>query len=247
METTTTFDLNQAIQRWREGLAASPAFRNENLDELEAHLRDSIESLHKSSLSVEEAFLVAARRLGKDASLETEFKKINESAVWLDRILWMLIGIQAWGLVSNVIGRVVRGVMCYAWGCLHYDFAAQGRAIPVTFFFAVQTLTYVVSLGLCWWLVIRKGHILAGWIQRYLHRPSHLLLACFMLWLVSMAGLALSQIVQMLPFRAFGVSMAGELNLSLGISTTMLTTLQTVTLIALTLYVARKRIYLSCA
>ena len=46
METTSTpFDLNQAIQQWRDGLAQSPAIRGENLDELEVHLRDSVATL----------------------------------------------------------------------------------------------------------------------------------------------------------------------------------------------------------
>ena len=45
MENQTAFDLNQAIQRWRENLANSPAFRSENLNELESHLRDSISTL----------------------------------------------------------------------------------------------------------------------------------------------------------------------------------------------------------
>ena len=33
METKTAFDLNTAIQRWREHLSQSPQFRPENLEE----------------------------------------------------------------------------------------------------------------------------------------------------------------------------------------------------------------------
>src|ERR1043165_8539789 len=58
MEATTPFDLNQAIQRWRENLGQSPAFRSENLFELESHLRDSIATLQRQGLSDEEALLV---------------------------------------------------------------------------------------------------------------------------------------------------------------------------------------------
>src|SRR5690349_14090776 len=42
MENPTSFDLNRAVQQWRETLAQSPAFRGENLNELESHLSDSI-------------------------------------------------------------------------------------------------------------------------------------------------------------------------------------------------------------
>jgi hypothetical protein len=61
MENQTEFDLNRAIQQWRAGLADSPAFRAENLDELESHLHDSIRALEAHGLSVEEAFLIATK------------------------------------------------------------------------------------------------------------------------------------------------------------------------------------------
>jgi len=94
MENQTSFDLNLAIERWREELGQSQAFRTENLDELEAHLRDSVTRLQTHGLSVEEAFLVAGRRIGKNGPLEAEFAKINGQAVWLDRFLWLLLGVQ---------------------------------------------------------------------------------------------------------------------------------------------------------
>ena len=62
METTTPFDLNRAIRHWRENLTQTPALRSENLDELEAHLRDSVATLQLRSLSVEEAFSIGVRR-----------------------------------------------------------------------------------------------------------------------------------------------------------------------------------------
>src|SRR5262245_55051661 len=69
METTTSFNLNHAIQRWRENLCQSPAFCSENLDELEVHLRDSVMCLQSRGLSEDEAFLVAVRRLGQADAL----------------------------------------------------------------------------------------------------------------------------------------------------------------------------------
>ncbi len=106
METTTTFDLNRAIQRWRENLAQSPAFQSENLHELEAHLRDSVTGLQSRGLSEEEAFLVATRRLGATDALGNEFGKVNVGAVWRARALWMLAGMLsitvAWDLSRAV-------------------------------------------------------------------------------------------------------------------------------------------------
>lgn len=102
MKQQAPFDLNCAIQDWRESLAQSPAFRSENLDELEAHLRDSVAKLQTRGLSAEEAFMVAAKRIGENGLLEKEFAKVNTRTVWLDRVLWMLIGHQVWLLISMV-------------------------------------------------------------------------------------------------------------------------------------------------
>ena len=107
METTTPFDLNHAILQWRESLAQSPAFRAENLDELEAHLRDSVTTLQLRELSAEEAFLIATRRIGSGMVLGKEFGKVNAMNVWVDRCLWGLVVIQislAVNLVCNPIG-----------------------------------------------------------------------------------------------------------------------------------------------
>lgn len=92
METTTSFDLSKSIRLWRENLTQSPAFRGENIYELESHLRDSIATLQTQGLSAGEGFLIAARRLGRTETLADEFGKMNAAAVWRDRALWMLAG-----------------------------------------------------------------------------------------------------------------------------------------------------------
>ncbi len=102
METNPAFNLNQAIQQWRESLNQSAVFRTENLDELGAHLRDSIEKLEQNGLTTEEAFFIARRRLGATPLLTEEFGKVNSRNIWLNRVLWMLIGVQALALVQSV-------------------------------------------------------------------------------------------------------------------------------------------------
>jgi len=92
MENQTSFDLNGAIQRWRGELEKSASFRADDLEELESHLRDSESSLRGHGLTAEEAFLIAVRRTGSGNVLAAEFSTINASSVWLDRLLWMIIG-----------------------------------------------------------------------------------------------------------------------------------------------------------
>ena len=140
MENPTSFDLNRAIQQWRENLGQSPAFRSENLNELETHLCDSIATLRTRGLSAEEAFTIATRRIGKGGSLETEFGKVNQRAVWLDRVLWMLIGIQIWGLVAGLTGAVIRNALSWGWAGINYNYKESGLALPIALFSLAQVL-----------------------------------------------------------------------------------------------------------
>ncbi len=64
MENPTQFELNGHILAWREKLGQSAALTGEELEELEAHLRDSIASLQSRGLAATEAFLVATQRVG---------------------------------------------------------------------------------------------------------------------------------------------------------------------------------------
>lgn len=102
METTTPFDLNRAIQQWRETLAQSPAIRSENLDELEVHLRDSMSALEARGLAGDEAFLVATKRVGSSAVLGREFAKANSQLVWVERLLWAIVIMQLWAAVQSL-------------------------------------------------------------------------------------------------------------------------------------------------
>ena len=174
METTTSFDLNHAIQQWRDNLGQSPAFRSENLNELEAHLNDSIATWQTRGLSAEEAFLIATRRIGKSAALESEFGKVNEAAVWLDRLFWMLIGYQVWGFISGAIGLVTRNALFFGLYGAGYDFKAHGYTMPVTLFALVQLAGFAGSLALCWWLFRRRGQRFGPMVGTIVATPDHL-------------------------------------------------------------------------
>ncbi len=93
MENPTPFDLNEAIRRWQQDLSDSPAFKADNLEELAAHLRASVQRLKADGLSETEAFLIAARRIGQREPLEQEFAKVNPSAKWAMAAFWMVMGL----------------------------------------------------------------------------------------------------------------------------------------------------------
>lgn len=108
MENPTSFDLNQAIQQWRERLSNAPAFRGSDVDELEDHLRDTTSSLMLRGLSAQESFWVAQHRLGSDNLLTGEFSKTNRAQIWMDRALWMVVGSLSLGTLSEIAYSVIR-------------------------------------------------------------------------------------------------------------------------------------------
>jgi len=156
MEPTTPFDLNQAIQRWRENLGQSPAFRSENLLELEAHLRDSVAALQRHGLSEEEAFLVAGRRIGRPDMLQQQFGKLNVGKVWAERIVWMLIGVQLWMLA---------GAICSTATLLFYNLSTVYVGGQVG---ADRTFYAIAGQVLCWALLALAGL----WLWKLLPKRS---------------------------------------------------------------------------
>lgn len=93
MENETVFDLNERLHQWRSALKNRPAVREEDVEELESHLGDTMEALSKSGLSPEEAFLVGAHRVGHPAALDDQFGRVTPGAVWKERSQWMVLGI----------------------------------------------------------------------------------------------------------------------------------------------------------
>ena len=71
------FDLEKSVRAWSDGLRARKAFRDEDIVELESHLREEIDGLAKLGLSGEEAFLVAEHRIGRPEALAAEYAKVH--------------------------------------------------------------------------------------------------------------------------------------------------------------------------
>ncbi|MEO5802506.1 MAG: hypothetical protein ABIR24_03185 [Verrucomicrobiota bacterium] len=244
METTTSFDLNRSIQNWRENLGQSPAFQRENLDELETHLRDSMTALQTHGLSTEEAFVVATARIGKNRLLGAEFGKINGQAVWFDRMLWMLIGIQVWGLVSGLMNSISSNAVSLGLIGGHFDFAAHGRTFPMILFGLVRLLAIAGSLGICWWLIVRKGQSFGPRIEKSLHRRAMLAAVCGSLCVIFLSSSLLIFGSQMLLLKFTDMRTFGE---AMAYSNFFGWAVQGLTLIVLTLFLARKRLRLSKA
>lgn len=160
METTTPFDLNSEIARWRQTLSQSPAIRVDNLDELESHLRDTVEELEGKGLSTEEAFVLATRRLGPTKPIEAEFAKVNASGVWLHRVLWMLIGVQAWALIQGVSSFAANAVLTGSvamTGLNEESGSIYSTLVPGSAFLITQLSVVVVIMVAAWWAVAKSS------------------------------------------------------------------------------------------
>jgi hypothetical protein len=189
MQNEGSFDLNRSIQHWRENLAQSPAFRSENLYELETHLRDSIAMLQTRGLSAEEAFIVAVRRVGKDSALEQEFGKVNGAAVWFDRCLWILLAVQAWTLISSgaTLAWSVASPLGMALNDILPGFGLEKFAEdPLRLAFAIvfSPLPVAIGAGLVWWYFVRSKQRTTVLVQSFLRRPRTLALTIFLLCMV---------------------------------------------------------------
>ena len=81
------FDLETQIRSWSNRLRGRGNFLDSDIEELEGHLRDEIESLKQSGLADDEAFLVAVKRMGGSAALSQEYAKVNTEHLWKQLML----------------------------------------------------------------------------------------------------------------------------------------------------------------
>jgi len=111
MENPVPFDLNLAIRRWQEDLAASPAFCADNLEELASHLRASVERLRAEGVSEEEAFHVAVGRIGERGLLAVEYAKTNLFVPWSLAVLaFSMVAVM---YLFQVIYSMIWGILCW--------------------------------------------------------------------------------------------------------------------------------------
>ena len=247
MENQTSFDLNLAIQSWRENLAQSSALRGENLNELESHLRDSIATLQTAGLSGEEAFAIAGRRIGAAQQLETEFGKVNATSVWLDRLLWMLIGIQAWTIVFGLIRAVSSNLYVLGWATTTHHWLGQGIALPVILFLLGRLLSIGAGVWFCRWVIFRNGGKVSQWLRGKLQRRSSFVVCCIAASLLSILAQSLAPVMSSYLRWKINPNAVGEALAYMSFSDGMIQLAVMAGAIVFTLTLARKRFRMNCA
>ena len=75
-------DLESRVAEWRAYLSRRAALRTDDVDELEAHLRDQIDGLVQRGLSSDEAFLIGVGRIGRIDELAREYATEHSDRLW---------------------------------------------------------------------------------------------------------------------------------------------------------------------
>jgi hypothetical protein len=74
--------LEEQVDQWRSYLLRRQAIHSVDVAELEDHLREQVAALGKAGLSIDEAFLVAAKRMGALDELTREFAREHSDRLW---------------------------------------------------------------------------------------------------------------------------------------------------------------------
>jgi len=87
MTTFTDQPLEQQIAQWRAYVRRRPAFNGPDMEELEGHLRNQLVALTEAGLAVDEAFLIAVKRMGSLDALSREFARAHSERLWKQLVI----------------------------------------------------------------------------------------------------------------------------------------------------------------
>ena len=96
METNVEFNLQEQVSSWVKRLKAEPSITEADSEELKCHLLDQIDHLKDIGLDDEEAFWVAAKRMGSASVWKDEYREVNNPLIQIKRSLVILAGVLAY-------------------------------------------------------------------------------------------------------------------------------------------------------
>ena len=80
--------LEEQVDQWRSYLLRRQAIHSVDVAELEDHLREQVAALVKAGLSIDEAFLVAVKRMGALDDLTREFAREHSDRLWKQLVVF---------------------------------------------------------------------------------------------------------------------------------------------------------------
>ena len=97
-----SFDRAEAARHWRISILSRGGLTVDEVDELEDHL-ELVEAELREGMRDEEAFWLAAHRVGTPDALTREFSLVRPNRAWEVRAQWMLLGLLTYWLVVPVV------------------------------------------------------------------------------------------------------------------------------------------------
>jgi hypothetical protein len=85
--TASEDELEAQFAQWRHYVQRRPEIQKSDADELEDHLRGSVDELVAAGLHADEAFLVAVKRMGNLDDLSREFAREHSERLWKQLVL----------------------------------------------------------------------------------------------------------------------------------------------------------------
>ncbi len=223
------FDLNQAINQWREQLAAAPLNQGD-LVELEDHLRSEIDDLTCRGLTEEEALVMAKYRLGDDHSLSREFVKTNPWPKWRQRFFWALVGILGFSVLGSVALVISNGVAVAA-----MFLGARGTSLGIIHS-AMHALSLFALLVVAV-VVLSQSHM----SSRLLRKSSAGVMICFITLVVLLGSKALDIGAAIVKARVLSVSDIGHMAIAQSYGSWALAILQPVLFVVVLLVLWPRR------
>jgi hypothetical protein len=129
----------QLIADWRKTMMAARGVRTETIEELENHLRETIEQNQRVGMTETEAFQKAAAQIGPPPKITSEFEKLSQATWWPVKAA---IALEVLAAIAVVVGMIVR------FSGTHVDLLLLSHVLSVTVGY-VGTLL-IGGVGICY-------------------------------------------------------------------------------------------------
>lgn len=136
-------NLEQSITEWRQNMLASPGINRDTVDEMENHLRESVDQLVSAGFTEAEAFQKAVANLGAAHTISSEFQKLDTSMWWpvkliagVNALVALALGIYLYTRFGNQTSILLLGHMftltlgvitMFSLGCLGICYVCQQK------------------------------------------------------------------------------------------------------------------------
>ena len=103
--------LDRQLAAWKESIERAGTLTEEDILELEMHVRESVRELTEQGLTQDEALLVALRRIGDPSVLALEYRKVKPRLGWAVRSTLPFVGLLGitMGVVNAISGLAAAG------------------------------------------------------------------------------------------------------------------------------------------